>query len=117
MTYPRIQIVPKVDASIRELVERRVDLYLSDVHAMLRLPLSEAGIDAGCNFAIAATLCSVVDGLSRIFLVTTKGAGEAFRNVLAEASAKTNSTSWKVMRDQLGSARRSNLTDAHISSA
>lgn len=84
MPYLPIQLGPAADKSIQKLVEGRVDLYLRDVHAMLRLPLPEAEIDSGCNFALAATLCSVVAGLSRIFLVTTRGAGEAFRNVLAE---------------------------------
>jgi hypothetical protein len=84
MSYLPIQIAPDVDGSIRRLVEGRVDLYLRDVHAMLRLPLPGAGIDAGCNFTIAGTLCAVAAGLSRVFVPGIRWAGEAFRNVLVE---------------------------------
>lgn len=81
--YREILIGPQADAGVREFVAARVDLYLRDVHAMLRLPLPAVGVEAGCNFAIAEMLCAVIAGLSRIFVPTEKGAGAAFKAVLA----------------------------------
>ena len=83
VAYSPIVIDGQIHASIRRLVRERVDLYLSDVHAMLRLPLPKVGIEAGCNFAIAEVLCAVISGLSRVFLPNIEQAGQAFKAVLA----------------------------------
>lgn len=39
-------------------------LFFKDVHAMLRLPMKEKGIGAGCNFAVTHTLLAAVAGVS-----------------------------------------------------
>jgi hypothetical protein len=40
------------------------DLYLGDVHAMLRIPRPEVEISEGCNFAISAALMNAISGVS-----------------------------------------------------
>lgn len=52
---------PHVERFIRHTLE---DLHFRDVHAMLRLPLKERGIGAGCNFAVTHTLLAAVAGIS-----------------------------------------------------
>jgi hypothetical protein len=41
-----------------------VDLHLHDIRSMLRLPLAEMGIEAGCNFACAHALLGIIAGAS-----------------------------------------------------
>jgi hypothetical protein len=84
MPYTQIELEACVDPLIRRLVRDRVDLYLGDVHAMLRLPRAELGIAAACNFAIAEILCAVISGLSRIFVPSVRKSGDAFVAVLCE---------------------------------
>jgi hypothetical protein len=45
-------------------VKDKLEMQLGDIRAMLLLPLPEAGITHGCNFASVATLCNVVSGVS-----------------------------------------------------
>jgi hypothetical protein len=40
--------------------------HLQDVRAMLRLPLPDVGITAGCNFAAVHVLLNVLSGMSRV---------------------------------------------------
>jgi hypothetical protein len=51
--------------------------HLQDVRAMLRLPLPEAGITAGCNFAAVHVLLNVLSGLSRLMGRDHKNSGKA----------------------------------------
>jgi hypothetical protein len=50
---------------------------------MLRLPLPDAGITAGCNFAAAHVLLNVLSGLSRLMGTTPKRSDVAFRTFVA----------------------------------
>ncbi|MGH6636949.1 MAG: hypothetical protein ACRED0_12745 [Gammaproteobacteria bacterium] len=65
MAYQRLTLnlshYPHVLAFIRGPLET---LYFNDVHNMLRLPLKEQGLTAGCNFAMAHVLLAAVSGLS-----------------------------------------------------
>ena len=63
MYYP-IQVDADVPEGVHRFMRRTVDLYLEDVHALLRLPLPTVGITAGGNFAIAAVLLNVISGAS-----------------------------------------------------
>jgi len=51
---------PKLQA----FVEWGIDMQLADIRDLLRLPMSEAGLDSGQNFSTAATLANVIAGAS-----------------------------------------------------
>lgn len=50
--------------AVRTFIRQVFDVYLRDVHAMLRLPRPEVQITEGCNFAISAVLMNVISGVS-----------------------------------------------------
>lgn len=81
--YRRISLPAGLPSLVESVVRNRVDLFCSDVNAMLRTPLPVLGIEAGCNFASLEVLCSLISGVSRVFLSATLGSGKAFRDVLA----------------------------------
>ena len=63
--YTRLSLPPHVvDPELIRVVRDALDPRLHDVHAMLRLPLNEEGLDAGCNFTIADALFGVIEGVS-----------------------------------------------------
>lgn len=66
MSYRPIVLPEAVHPELRRFVANRVDLYLHDVHAMLRLPLPSAGLTAGCGFALGQVLLSTIAGLARV---------------------------------------------------
>lgn len=68
--------------SIRDFIATHVDMQFADVHAMLRLPLDEDGMAAGCNFACVSTLCAIIAGASTIVYSQTGSNGERFKGVL-----------------------------------
>jgi hypothetical protein len=82
VSYRALELPASVPWRVRGFVASSIDPYFADVHAMLRLPSTELGITAGCNFTICQALLSVVAGLSRVFLPTVEGAGAAFRQIL-----------------------------------
>lgn len=53
-------------AVVKSSLHLAVRPHLQDVRAMLRLPLPEAGITAGRNFAAVHVLLNVLSGLSRL---------------------------------------------------
>jgi hypothetical protein len=57
-------------------------MQFADVHAMLRLPLGEDGLQAGCNFACVSTLCGLIAGASTILYEQGGASGDRFRGVL-----------------------------------
>jgi hypothetical protein len=62
-------------------------MQFDDIRGMLKLPLPEVGIKAGCNFSAAAMLCNLISGIS-VVLYTPKnkniGSGKRFRELLKE---------------------------------
>ena len=50
--------------AVRAFIIQVMDVYLADIHAMLRLPRPEVDIAEGCNFSIAAVLMNVISGVS-----------------------------------------------------
>ncbi len=72
---------PRVEWLVRNLLE----LYLVDLHHMLRLPLKEKGIKGGCNFSAAHTLLAAVSGVSTTLYKQRKGPYEApFKGALRD---------------------------------
>lgn len=71
--------------AVRHFVARTIeDLYFSDIHAMLRLPLPEEGVIAGQNFAITQVLMAVVSGVSITLYHNTGESGDLFKAVVEE---------------------------------
>src|SRR5262245_8583276 len=70
--------------SIRDFVAKHIDMQFADVHAMLRLPLIDDGLEAGCNFACVSTLCGLIAGASTIFYSQHGSNRERFIGVLNE---------------------------------
>jgi hypothetical protein len=50
--------------AVRAFVSQVMDVYLADIHAMLRLPRPEVNIVEGCNFSIVAVLMNIISGVS-----------------------------------------------------
>jgi len=50
--------------AVRAFISQVMDVYLADVHAMLRLPRPEVAITESCNFSIVAVLMNVISGVS-----------------------------------------------------
>ncbi len=70
--------------SIRDFIATHVDMQFADVHAMLRLPLTEDGLEAGCNFACVSSLCGLIAGASTIFYSQSGSNAERFKGVLKD---------------------------------
>jgi hypothetical protein len=88
MAYQPLRLDPacpaRVQAFVRDTVESH---FFADVRAMLRLPLPEMGITAGCNFAALEVLMAVVSGVSVTLFDAEAGAktgnrGRLFRDAL-----------------------------------
>jgi len=62
-------------------------MQFNDVRAMMRLPLPAVGIEAGCDFATAMTLCNLISEIS-VVLYTPRnpkaGRGKRFKKLLEE---------------------------------
>lgn len=74
---------PAATAAVRSSLHLAVRPHLQDVRAMLRLPLPDAGITAGCNFAAVHVLLNVLSGLSRLMGPSRKRSDDAFRTFVA----------------------------------
>lgn len=70
-------------AAVKSSLHLAVRPHLQDVRAMLRLPLPDAGITAGCNFAAVHVLLNVLSGLSRLMGASPKRSDDAFRAFVA----------------------------------
>jgi hypothetical protein len=66
-------------AVVKASLDLAVRPHLADVRAMLRLPIPEIGIHAGCNFAAVQVLLNVLSGLSRLLCAGPANSGDAFR--------------------------------------
>jgi len=83
MSYARMTLNVSTPAVVRKFVEGSIEnLYFSDVHAMLRLPLADRGIIAGQNFAITQVLMAVTSSVS-VTLYDSKGeSGDLFKETV-----------------------------------
>lgn len=64
MAYTPLLIPAHVGPAVREVVRSALDLWLHDVHTMLRLP--HRHLTSGCNFVIAGTLFGIIEGVSAV---------------------------------------------------
>ncbi len=83
MAYQPLNLDPKTPQRVEDLL-KHVDLSFSDVHSMLRLPIANYGITAGCNFAITHVLMSVIGGVSTTLYKQTGHVGKRFTGVLED---------------------------------
>lgn len=65
---------PSATAAIKSSLHLSVRPHLQDVRAMLRLPLPDSGITAGCNFAAVHVLLNVLSGLQGSWARVRRGA-------------------------------------------
>jgi hypothetical protein len=86
MSYKKIPIASATPHRVKELVRHLEDLYLRDVHCMLRLPQPDSGLSAGCNFAITQVLLSVISGVSStLYPLWVQGqGGKNFKKLLVD---------------------------------
>jgi hypothetical protein len=87
MAYQRLELSVATPNSVRSfIVEHIENLSFVDIHTILRLPLPEYGLSAGCNFAIAHILMAVVSGISTtLFEPEVKDQrGRLFQDVLID---------------------------------
>jgi hypothetical protein len=59
-----IPVDPATPSAVRTFIRQVTDVYLADVHAMLRLPRPEVNITEACNFSIVAVLMNAISGVS-----------------------------------------------------
>ena len=76
---------PAAKETVQATLDRAVRPHLHDVRAMLRLPLPEQGITAGCNFAAVHVLLNILSGLSRLMEAGPTNSGKAFREFVERA--------------------------------
>ena len=57
-------INPATPPAVRAFIRQVTDVYLADIHAMLRLPRPEVNITEACNFSIVAVLMNAISGVS-----------------------------------------------------
>jgi hypothetical protein len=67
MSYAPLNLAPSCPPAVEKFIVASVELTFRDVHAMLRLPRPDDGLEAGCNFSIARVLLDVISGVSTIF--------------------------------------------------
>lgn len=76
----RLMCGPAATAYVKGSIDAAVRPHMHDVRAMLRLPLPEVGITAGCNFAALHVLLNVLSGLSRLMGPSPANSGKAFKS-------------------------------------
>lgn len=84
MSYRNLNIDPTIPIHVGKLIKQIEAHYLSDVHAMLRLPIPNYRIMAGCNFAIAQVLMATVSGVSTTLYSYSGGKGTRFKGLLID---------------------------------
>lgn len=93
---------PAATAAVKSSLHLSVRPHLQDVRAMLRLPLPDAGITAGCNLAAVHVLLNVLSGLSRLMGTSPKRSDAAFRTFVARWYPWRQEPSRSVFRQKRG---------------
>ncbi len=84
MAYQPLSLNPSTSATVKQLIERIESLSFCDVHSMLRLPIPNYRLDAGCNFAITHVLMTVIGGISTTLYRKGSNDGERFKGLLTD---------------------------------
>jgi len=87
MAYKQLILDKQTPPVVEHFVRQHLDMQFNDVHCMLRLPLPEFELSAGCNFAIANSLCALVSGISSLLtdnFDTSRQSGDLFKKILQD---------------------------------
>lgn len=87
MTYQPLVLSPTTPPVVQRFIRGQLDMQFHDIHCMLRLPLLEHDLGAGCNFASANVLLAIVSGVSALLtssLDTTGKSGALFKKILLD---------------------------------
>lgn len=84
MGYQPLALHLSTPLSVKRLIDRLERLSFSDVHTMLRLPVRNYRLDAGCNFAIAQVLMTAIGGISTTLYRQGNSDSERFRGLLRD---------------------------------
>lgn len=87
MAYQLLVLSPTTPPVVQRFIRSQVDMQFHDIHCMLRLPLLEHDLGAGCNFASANVLLAIVSGLSALLtssLDTSGKSGVLFKRILLD---------------------------------
>jgi hypothetical protein len=85
MSYHPLNPAPNTPDPVKIFLRDHVDMQFHDVHVLLRLPMHEQGLDAGCNFAAANVLLALIGGMSRVLYKTKlRGDENHFKGVLKD---------------------------------
>ena len=82
MPYQPLILDPATPPAVRRLIDRLERLSFGDVHTMLRLPVPNYRLTAGCNFAITQVLTTAIGGLSTTLYRHGNYDGERFKGLL-----------------------------------
>jgi hypothetical protein len=84
MAYQPLRLDPATPSAVRQLIDRLESLSFADVHTMLRLPVPNYRLRAGCNFAITHVLTTAIGGLSTTLYRKGQKDGELFMGLLKD---------------------------------
>jgi hypothetical protein len=82
MSYHPIQIDPRTPKLVKDFIRSHLDMQFHDVHCMLRLPILNQELGAGCNFSAATFLLSLISGISMTLYKQRGGSGKLFKELL-----------------------------------
>jgi hypothetical protein len=82
VAFNQIALPAGTPAIVRDVIRGAVEPYLSDVHAMLMLPLDGSVPHVGCNMAIAQVLFAAISGVSAVLYSAQGYSGQVFRDYL-----------------------------------
>lgn len=80
--YRPLNVAAATPPRVRRLITSLESHYFSDVHTMLRLPVPNYRLTAGCNFAIAQVLTGAIGGISVTLYSHTGSKGQCFKGLL-----------------------------------
>jgi hypothetical protein len=84
MAFQQIALPADAPPLVRDLIRGAVEPFLSDVHAMLMLPLDGSLPHVGCNMAITQVLFAAIAGVSAVLYSTEGYSGQVFQGFLTD---------------------------------
>ncbi len=84
MPYVPLTLDAATSPRVLNTVRRLEAHFFSDVHCMLRLPIPNYRLFAGCNFAITQVLTAAIGGISTTLYSHSGSKGQRFRGVLTD---------------------------------
>ncbi len=84
MPYQPLNLDASTPPAVKRLIDRLERLSFSDAHTMLRLPIPNYRLAAGCNFAITQVLTTAIGGLSTTLYRHGNTDGERFKGLLTQ---------------------------------